>query len=442
MKDYMKDLFLDTPVAKRLYEGIKDLPILDYHCHLDASVLREDKPFGNLTDLWLAGDHYKWRAMRLAGVEEALITGDAEKREKFRAYASVLPRFVGNPLYYWSHLELKTLFGIEEPLNRENADRVYDRANEILSTLKPSDLMRRFRVAYFATTDDPAEPLGVTGTVSGVRVSPTFRPDKVFLWEGAYLEKLGRTAGVEVTDLASLKRALSARLDDFVSHGARASDHGFDFFPERYADEREAEEIFAHGETATPAEKDALRGHLMLWLFGEYKKRGMTAQLHFSTMRNVNSAMFGALGPDAGFDVLRPFTGVESAARFLDTLTRTDALPKTVLYTLDKNAMPALAALTGAFREVRLGAAWWFNDTVSGIREQLAVTAEYACFGNNLGMLTDSRSYASYVRFDFFRRILAGFVGGYVERGEYDPREAETLMRDICYNNAKEFFGL
>ena len=449
MKEFFGDgLLLGSPTAERLYAAVRDLPIIDYHCHLNENEIRDDIGFASLGALWLGGDHYKWRAMRLCGVDEHFITGDATDYEKYRKYAEIFPRLCGNPLYYWTQMELKLLFGITRPLSPETADEIWAAANEQLKTMRVSDLLRRFRVEYVATTNDPTDKLDAHGVCGGTRVAPTFRPDRMLTCERAALEDLRRSAGMEqVQTLDEVKAALVNRLDWFCAHGCVISDHGMDVLPVADCGKGCAEAVFDRltgkaQASVTPAEREQLTSHLLYFLAGEYRKRGMVMQMHFATYRNVNSGMFGKIGRDTGFDIMRGRVDTDRLAVFLNTLDARGDLPKTVLYSLNPTAVPAVATLSGAFPNVRVGAAWWFNDTVEGIRQQLRTVTEYAALGTHLGMLTDSRSYASYPRFDFFRRILCDTVGAYVERGEYDAGAAEALVRGICYENIREFLGI
>ena len=448
MKEFFgEDLLLHTPAARRLYAAVKDLPIIDYHCHLNENEIREDIGFSDLGALWLGGDHYKWRAMRLCGVEERYITGDAANYEKYRKYAEIFPKLCGNPLYFWTQLELKLLFGIREPLSAETADEIWAAANEQLKTMRISDILRRFRVEYIATTNDPTDTLAAHGVYGNTTVAPTFRPDRMLSLDPTALEELRKSAGGSLRTLADVKACLTNRLDHFVAHGCVISDHGMDFLPAADCGETAAQDIWRRLNDPslrepTAAERAQLTSHLLCFLAGEYKKRDMTMQLHFGTYRNVNSAMFGRIGRDAGFDIMRGGVDTDRLTVFFDTLNRRGMLPRTVLYSLNPSVVPALCTLSGAFPNVRVGAAWWFNDTVAGIRQQLQTVAEYAVLGTNLGMLTDSRSYASYPRFDFFRRILCDTVGTYVENGEYDARAAEDTVRGICYGNVREYLGI
>ena len=433
---FEKNLLLYNEAGKALYEKVKGLPIIDYHCHLDQKKISENSTFSDIGELWLSGDHYKWRAMRLNGVDEYYITGGASYREKFIKYAEIMPNLIGNALYYWTHLELVQIFGINEPLNLESAERIYDTANEKLKDMSVRSLLEGFGVEFIATTDDPADSLSDHRTYGGINVTPTFRPDKLFLFEESYIEKLGKAADIEINSLDTLLAALEKRLDFFVSKGCRMADHGMHRFPECYADYAAARELFEIRDSLTDEERESLRGFILVWLSKEYAKRDITVQLHFAVTRNVNPKMFDVCGADSGFDVIGEMPSVQNIIGFLSRIDD-DERPNTVLYTLNDANLASVACITGAFRKVRMGAAWWFNDTVEGIRRNLKVISEYSSLGNNLGMLTDSRSFSSYCRFDFFRRILCDYVGNLVEKGEYDGNSAEQLVKNICYYNAK-----
>lgn len=386
-------LLLSGQTARNIYDGIKGLPIIDYHCHLDERAIAEDRHFSGLGELWLAGDHYKWRAMRLCGISEDYITGNRSYREKFLRYAEIMPSLIGNPLYYWTHMELKSLFGIDTPLNAGSAEKILEEADSKLADMSVRSLLKKFGVEYIATTDDPMKELKYHGVIDGVRVCPTFRPDRCF--------KEGTDHGL-----------LEERLDYFISKGCRIADHGFDF---------------------VDAENEDLR-----WLIEQCFKKGIALQLHFGTFRNINSGAFSSVGADSGFDVFRASVDTDALARILDEeLQKLGGLPKIILYPLNDNSLRALAAISGAFPNVLIGAAWWFNDTVCGIRRQMETVSEYAAFGTQLGMLTDSRSFSSYVRFDFYRRLLADFIASKVDAGEYDGDSAAALAADVAYNNVR-----
>lgn len=327
MKEFFGDgLLLGTPTAERLYAAVRDLPIIDYHCHLNENEIRDDIGFESLGALWLGGDHYKWRAMRLCGVDEHFITGDATDYEKYRKYAEIFPRLCGNPLYYWTQMELKLLFGITKPLSPETADEIWAAANEQLKTMRVSDLLRRFRVEYIATTNDPTDTLEAHGVCGGTRVAPTFRPDRMLTCERAALEDLRRSAGMEqVQTLDEVKAALVNRLDWFCAHGCVISDHGMDVLPVADCGKGCAEAVFDRltgkaQASVTPAEREQLTSHLLYFLAGEYRKRGMVMQMHFATYRNVNSGMFGKIGRDTGFDIMRGRVDTDRLAVFLNTL--------------------------------------------------------------------------------------------------------------------------
>lgn len=438
MKSFFdKNLLLKGKNAKFLYKMVKNLPIIDYHCHLNQSQIANDCGFSDIGELWLKADHYKWRAMRLNGVEEKYITGNATFKEKFFKYAEIMPNLIGNPLYYWTQLELKLVFNINKPLNLDTAEEIYNLANAKLKNLTVLDLLKRFNVEYVATTDDPIDDLLDHGKHGNTIVSPTFRPDKLFNFEQDYLDKLSSVSGVKINGLADLLTALENRLNYFVKKGCVISDHGFDRFPETYATEEQATKIFGNLNNASIEEKESLKGYILLWLTKEYKKRNITMQLHFAVTRNVNPSGFKNCGVDSGFDVVSEPPSVKNLVNFLNKTDDQDR-PKTILYTLNDATLTALASVSGAFRNVLMGAAWWFNDTVQAIKRNLSVISEYACLGNNLGMLTDSRSFSSYVRFDFFRRILCSFVGEKVDSGEYDKKSAITLCKNLCYFNAKQ----
>lgn len=392
-----KNLLLSSKEAERIYDQIKDLPIIDYHCHLSDKEIKDDKRFSDIGELWLAGDHYKWRAMRLCGVDEEYITGGKSFKEKFFKYAEIMPKLIGNPLYYWSHMELVEIFGIDTPLNKDTAGEIYEKANAVLKDLSVSKLLEKFKVEYIATTDDPFSALENHGDVNGVKVRPTFRPDRCF------------------SENVS-KEELSEKLDYFISKGCKIADHGFDDF-----------------ENTENLE----------WLIEKCYEKNIVLQLHFGTFRNINSAAFSTIGRDSGFDVFRDYVATDKLAKLLDKMnTKLGSLPQIVLYPLNDACLRAVCAISGAFRNVRVGAAWWFNDTVEGIKRQLETVSEYAVLGTNLGMLTDSRSFSSYVRFDFYRRILSSFIADKVEKGEYDRSGAVALAKDIAYNNVKEVLAL
>lgn len=438
MKDFFKEeLFLSCPSAVTLYQGVKDLPIIDYHCHLDQKAIAENRTFADIGEFWLAADHYKWRSMRLCGVEEYYITGKASYKEKFLQYAKIMPKLVGSPLYYWTHMELRAVFGITLPLGEDTAEEIYREATEKLRTLSVQKLLTAFGVEALATTDDPVDDLACHGVHGGVKVAPTFRPDKAYCPTDEYLAALEKAVGTPICSLSDFTAALCARLDFFTQKGCFIADHGFEFFPNRYANKEEAEALFLKRNALSAEEKDALFGYLLLFLMKEYKKRNITAQLHFAVKRNVNRELFAAVGADSGIDIVGEAPKTGEVLTFLQQLSDSER-PNLILYPLNDASLPALTALSGAFARVKIGAAWWFNDTVEGIRRNLTTLAEYAVLGTSYGMLTDSRSFSSYCRFDFFRRILCDFLGRKVEAGECALSHAQQTAADLCYYNAKE----
>ena len=441
-KFFSEDVLLHSESAKELYAGVKDLPIIDYHCHLDEKMIASNRQFSDIGALWLEGDHYKFRAMRLMGVDEEYITGKASFKEKFQKYASVMPSLCGGPLYYFSHMELSQIFGITEPLSLENADEVYEKANAVLGDMRVSDILEKFRVEYIATTDDPCSTLAYHGQYGGTKVCPTFRPDRFLKPTAELADELSRASGKEITDLGSYVSALEDRLDYFISKGCGISDHGMDFLPLAECSEEYASKLFERYEDLTENEAEILSSYLLYRLAEMYASRSIVMQIHYGTFRRVNTQMTKRLGADMGFDVMRSSSDIDRLAVFFDTLSAKNALPKIVLYSLNPEFTTAAATLSGAFPGVIIGAAWWFNDTLYGIRKNIEIVAEYAALGSSLGMLTDSRSFASYVRFDFFRRILADFVGEKIECGEYCMEHAKKLMYDVCYGNVKKLLKI
>ena len=437
MRFFDDDVLLYSDEAKCLYRQAFDLPIIDYHCHLDPRAIAENDKIADIGELWLSADHYKWRAMRLCGVDEYYITGGATYKEKFLKYAEIMPSLAGNPLYYFTHFELKQIFNITKPLDGDSAKEIYDKANEVLKGLRVSDLLEKYKVELIATTDDPADSLQYHGIVGKTAVVPTFRPDKYYCPTDENLSRLGSAAKCEIKTLDGLLSALVSRLDYFVSKGCFMSDHGFEKFPREIISKEEADKLFDKRKELDENGKNALFGYILRYLLKEYKKRGMTAQLHFSVRRNVNSAMFEKTGVDSGFDVAGEPESPAVTERFLNSIADNER-PDIILYALNDTPLKPIASITGAFRGVRMGAAWWFNDTVSGIRRNLDAIAEYSALGTSPGMLTDSRSFAGYSRFDFFRRILCDYVGNLVYRGEYSQKSAEKLVYDICYGNAEK----
>lgn len=434
------NLLLRNATAVRLYKLIKDLPIVDYHCHLDQYKIQQDYKFTDIGEMWLAGDHYKWRAMRMCGVDEQYITGNASFHDKFVKYAEIMPNLIGNPLYYFTHLELKQIFGISEPLNGNSAERIYKQANDKLSKISILQLLKDFNVQYVATTDDPCDDLLAHGKYGSTIVAPTFRPDKAYN-PSEYVSKLEKAVGRKISTANDYLKALTERLDFFVSKGCKITDHGFEKFPSVYVDDNTAEQLFKKRDTLNQQEQEQFFGWLLVKITKEYAKRNLAMQLHFAVIRNNNDAMFKRCGVDSGFDLIGEQQSVKDLVMFFNQVEDYER-PQTIVYTLNDSNLAALSCVTGAFRNVRMGAAWWFNDTLEGIRKNLQTIAEYSVLGTNLGMLTDSRSFSSYSRFDFFRRIVCNYVGSKVEAGEYDEQSALALLQNICYYNAKKAVGI
>ena len=466
MKPFMdNDFLLSTPTACRLYHDYgAAMPIVDYHCHVSPREIYEDKHFENITQVWLGGDHYKWRIMRSNGVEERYITGDATDREKFQKFAEALPRAIGKPMYHWCHLELKNYFGYEGVLNGETAETVWNLAAEALRRpdMGVRGLIARSNVAFIGTTDDPVdslewhEKLAADPTLS-VTVGPSFRPDKALNIEKAgwqeYIAALQQAAGIPIDGIASLKAALTARMEHFAKNGCRASDHGLDYMIYRPATDEEADAVFKkviNGGIPTAEETEAFKTVLLVFCGREYARLDWVMQIHYNCLRNPNSAMLKKLGPDTGFDCIGPNNGSAAVAQFLDALYRTEQLPRTILYSLDSADNTFLDTIIGAFQgseipgKLQHGSAWWFNDNKQGMRDQLISLANLSLLGNFVGMLTDSRGFLSYARHEYFRRILCDLIGSWIENGEYpaDLQAAGTIVRDICYHNAKRYFKL
>ena len=465
MKAFMdKDFLLTTETAKKLYHTYAEAtPILDYHCHLDPKDIAEDRHFDNIAQVWLGGDHYKWRQMRSNGVPERYITGDAPDREKFQKWAETLERAIGNPLYHWSHLELQRYFGYHGALNGDTAQEVWDTCNEVLRRPETSarSLIKNSNVTLVCTTDDPADSLEWHEKIAAdptfdTQVLPAWRPDKAMSLEKAdwpaYMGKLSAAADMPIDSFAALVRALEKRADWFDAHGCRASDHGLAYVMYAPAGEAEIEAIFTRrlaGETITALEEKQYKTAFMLAMGRIYHRLGWVMQLHYGVKRDLNSRIFAALGPDAGIDSIASAAPTDELAGFLDALDKTGELPKTVIYSLNPGDNAAIGTIIGCFQsdeavgKIQQGSAWWFNDHKPGMIEQMTSLASLGLLGNFIGMLTDSRSFLSYTRHEYFRRNLCQLIGGWVENGEYPDDEARlgALVQDICYRNAVRYFG-
>jgi glucuronate isomerase len=465
MKPFMdEDFLLHTPAARDLYHGVAEaLPIIDYHCHLDPKEIAEDRRFKNLTEAWLYGDHYKWRAMRLNGVEERLVTGPADDYDRFLAWAGTVPMAVGNPLFHWTHLELKRYFGIDDVLTGRTAPDIWKRANQALARpdMSAQGLIARSNVKVVCTTDDPVDDLKWHAMLRhdptlSFRVFPAWRPDKALNIDRpgfpTYAAALGNAAGVEIRDWDGLLRALDARLAYFAEAGCRVSDHGFERLPFAPCAADEAASIFARGLAGaelSAGEADRYKTALLLWLGGRYAELGWAMQLHVGATRNNNARMYGELGPDTGYDAVADHPLSNSLSGLLDALERRDRLPRTILYTLNPKDNYVIASVMGCFQQggvpakVQFGSAWWFADHIDGMERQMRDLGSMGLLSCFLGMLTDSRSFLSYTRHEYFRRLLCGMLGRWVEDGECpnDPAILEPAVRGVCYENAERYFG-
>lgn len=462
MKAFMdKDFLLYTETAKHLYHDYAEpMPIIDYHCHLNPQEIYEDKTFANITQVWLYGDHYKWRIMRAHGVEEKYITGDASDREKFQKWAETLGMAIGNPLYHWSHLELRNYFGYEGVLNGDTAEEVWQLCNEKLKTLSARQMIAQSNVTHICTTDDPKDDLKYHELMASdeslqVKVMPAWRPDKAMNMQTTdyleYLALLEKASGKEIDTYDAFKEVLVDRLDYFAAHNCTVSDHGLDYVMYEPYSEEEVKEIFAkrlRKEALTPTEIRKFKTAFLLFMGCEYAKRDWVMQLHYGVIRDNNSKVFAKLGPDAGIDSIGTSAPISELAYFLDALAAQDALPKTIIYSLNPIDNTAIETIMACFQEgptvskMQHGSAWWFNDHKKGMTDQLTSLANEGMLADFVGMLTDSRSFLSYARHEYFRRVLCSLVGTWVEDAEYpnDEKALKTIIEGISYNNAKAYF--
>ena len=465
MRKFMDDNFLlSTDTAVTLYHDYaKDMPICDYHCHLNPKEIAEDKRYKNITEIWLGGDHYKWRTMRSFGIEEKYITGDATDYEKFEAFAKVMPYLIGNPMYHWSHLELQRYFGIYETLSPKTCKSIWDRCNEIINgeDFSARAMIKNSNVKYIGTTDDPIDNLEYHIAIAkdenfDCEVRPSFRPDRAVKIHGEgfadYIAKLGKVESTEIKDYETLLEVLEKRLDFFVENGCNITDHSLERVYFRNTTMEEVDAIFKKalaGETLTIEEIEKYSTLTMISLGRMYNKRGMVMQLHIGALRNNNTRMFKKLGADVGFDSIDDGEVATSLSRLLDSLDITDELPKTILYCLNPKDNEVLGTMLGNFQgggvagKIQFGSGWWFNDQKDGMERQMMALSQLGLISQFVGMLTDSRSFLSYTRHEYFRRILCDLLGTWVENGEF-PADYETLeeiVKGICYNNAINYFG-
>lgn len=465
MKAFMdKDFLLSTETAQKLFrEYAENMPIVDYHCHINPREIAEDRKFDNITQVWLGGDHYKWRLMRSNGIDEYYITGGASDREKFQKWAETLEKAIGNPLYHWSHLELQRYFGYTGHLSGETAEEVWNLCNAKLQEDRMSvrNIIRQSNVKLICTTDDPVDTLEWHKMLAAdksfeVKVLPAWRPDKAMNLEKseykAYIAKLSEVSGIEVTDFASLQTALRNRMDYFAKIGCCISDHALEYIMYAPAAPEEIDTIFQkalHGDVVTRGEEMKFKMAFMQFVAGEYHKRNWVMQIHYGCKRDNNKAMYAKLGPDTGYDCINNYAPSAQTADFLNALESADSLPKTVLYSLNPHDNETIASIIGCFQEteamgkIQHGSAWWFNDHKTGIIAQMTSLANLGLLSNFIGMLTDSRSFLSYTRHEYFRRILCEMIGDWVENGEYpaDYKVLEEIVKGISYNNAMKYFG-
>lgn len=466
MKKFMdKDFLLETETAKKLFhEHAAKMPIIDYHCHINPQEIAEDRQFKNITEVWLGGDHYKWRMIRSNGVDEKYITGDeSTDREKFQKFAEALPRAIGNPLYHWTHLELQRYFGVTKTLNGDTAEEIWNICNEKLKSpeLSVQGIIKKSNVKVICTTDDPADDLRwhkkirEDGTCSA-KVLHAMRPDAALRIEkpewASYMKRLAEVSDTDIKTMDDIRKALRKRIDFFESMGCKASDHALEYVFCNEAKEDQLDDIVSKvlgGKVPTTDEIEKYKTALLLFLGEEYSKRGWAMQIHYSAMRDNNTRMFKKMGPDTGFDSIGSYNCGEGIVALLDAMEKKGCLPKTILYSLNPSDNALIGTIIGSFQgpevpgKIQQGAAWWFNDTKSGMEAQITNVANLSVLGNVVGMLTDSRSFLSYTRHEYYRRILCNWIGRLVENGEYpdDMDFLGKLVEDISYNNAARYFG-
>jgi glucuronate isomerase len=438
------------------------MPVLDYHCHINPREIAEDRQFENITQVWLGGDHYKWRFMRSCGVDERYITGDASDKEKFLKWAECIGKAIGNPLYHWSHLELQRYFGFKGALSAKTAEEVWELCNKKLAepSMSVRNLIRQSNVTLICTTDDPVDSLEWHKKIAedasfDVKVLPAWRPDKAMNIEKPeytdYLAKLSEASGVTIRTFADLKKALSNRMDFFASMGCSVSDHALEYVMYAPAGEQEIEAIFAKrlsGGNVSREEELQFKTAFMLFVGSEYAKRDWAMQLHYGCKRDNNTTMYKKLGPDTGYDCINNYAPSMQTADFLNALNEAGGLPRTILYSLNPNDNQAIGTILGCFQDstaaakIQQGSAWWFNDHKTGMQDQMTSLANLGNLSGFVGMLTDSRSFLSYTRHEYFRRILCNLLGGWVENGEF-PQDYDILgniVQDISYRNAVNYF--
>lgn len=459
-----ENFLLSTETAQRLFHSYAEtMPVLDYHCHISPEEIATDRRFENITQVWLGGDHYKWRFMRSCGVDEAYITGNASDRDKFFKWAEVLGKAIGNPLYHWSHLELQRYFNYHKPLSQNTASEVWELCNKKLAEkdMSARGLIRKSNVTLICTTDDPIDSLCYHKAIAedqsfSVQVLPAWRPDRSIAIEkpdfAAYMEQLSSVSHIEINSFPALCKALKVRLDFFDSMGCVVSDHGLDYVMYAPATEQQADMILKKrlsGAALSQEEILQFKTMLLLFLGREYARRGWVMQLHYGVKRNNNTRLFQAIGADTGYDCIGDQAPAGELADFLNALECTNELPKTILYSLSPNDNAAIETIMGCFQnsqavsKLQHGSAWWFNDHRPGMEAHLRSLASLGNLSGFVGMLTDSRSFLSYTRHEYFRRILCEYIGTLVENGEFadDEQILSDLVKDISYRNAVAYFG-
>jgi len=464
MKNFLdKDFLLSTETAKELFhKHAAKKPIVDYHCHLSPKEIAQDRQFENINQMWLEGDHYKWRQMRSNGIEEKYITGSESPREKFQKWAETLERAIGNPLHHWSHLELRKYFGYEGVLNSETAEKVWKLCNKKLQekSMSARGIIKQSGVKVICTTDDPTDTLEWHQKIKedksfDVQVIPAWRPDKALNIEQPifvdYINRFSKASGINIVSFADFKKAFKKRLEFFISLGCRATDHAIEYIAYVPYSEKEVEEIFEKrlkGGAISKEEELKYKTAFMIFAGREYHKNGLVMELHYGCKRNNNTLVFDKYGPDMGYDCINNFAPSAQIADLLNALSFTEQLPKTIIFSLNPNDNAAIGSIIGCFQEgpalskIQQGSAWWFNDHKVGMIDQLTSLANLGILSNFVGMLTDSRSFLSYARHDYFRRILCDLIGGWVENGEYpyDIKMLSKIISDISYDNAVRYF--